>query len=324
MFISIIVPAFNVESYIERCIDSLCNQSFPKELYEIIIVNDGSTDNTLNRINDLVSKYNSHNIIIIDKPNGGLSSARNAGMSRACGQYVWFVDSDDYIADNCLQSIKNDILSFNNLDVLLFNTDYIYDNKDSELNNRRLTPNKYILGSELFLQDFRYPYSGVQFSIYRKSYLDSINIDFKQGILFEDILYTTLLLASDPKCIFIDNVYYHYYIRSGSISNSNSSVKKCNDILTVTDELYNKIKYDNKYSKTVLYDQIARMLAAIYRYRLNGLTFKEKNEVIKTINTKTYWAEAIISSKKYKYIPYLTLNYVLQPIVVILEKYNII
>lgn len=310
MFISIVVPAFNVESYIERCIDSICNQNIEKTKFEIVVVNDGSTDNTRTKVEELITKYSNHNIILKNQPNGGLSSARNTGVNNARGKYIWFVDSDDYISNNCLGEIYDCIHKHQGIDVFVFNTDYVYDDKPAIKNCRKLPVMTSMAGSELYFKDFRYPYSGAPFAIYKNSYLQSINLQFKQGILFEDILYTTLLLASNPKCIFIDNVYYHYYIRSGSISNSNSSVKKCNDILTVTDELYNKIKYDNKYNKTVLYDQIARMLAAIYRYRLNGLTFKEKNEVIKSINTKTYWAEAIISSKKYKYFPYVFINYI--------------
>lgn len=322
MFISIIVPAYNVELYIDRCIESICNQSFPKELYEIIIVNDGSTDNTLKRINDLVSKYNSHNIILIDKTNGGLSSARNAGMAQAKGKYVWFVDSDDYIADNSIENICEDIHKYNELDVLAFNMEYIYDDGSTDGNNRRLPAGKYITGSELFLSDFRYPYSGVQFAIYKRSYLQSLEIQFKEGILFEDILYTTLLLASNPRCIFIDKIYYHYYIRSGSITNSKSSVKKCLDCLVVADELYKHIKINEQYDVTVLYDQIARLMPLIYRYHMHGLCFNDKLVVVRDIIKKEYWHQSIISGKKYKYIPYLILNCALYPFVTLLDKFN--
>lgn len=312
MFISIIVPAFNVEPYIKRCIESICHQDISPEMYEVIFINDGSTDDTLLEIKSQISKYKTLNIKLIDKPNGGLSSARNAGLQYASGEYVWFVDSDDYIAHNCLSSIFRDINSHKQLDVLAFNMEYVYDDGHSSHNGRRLDENKYLSGNELYFKDFRYPYSGVQFSIYRRSYLNSIELQFKEGILFEDILYTTLLLASNPKCVFVDKIYYHYYIRSESITNSKSSPKKCIDILSVADELYNSIKNYKHYNIIILYDQIARLLPSIYRYRMSGLPFRDKLDVIKIINTKIYWTRAIMISKKFKYIPYLFVNYFLK------------
>lgn len=322
MFISFIVPAFNVELFIERCIKSICNQNNSRDSYEVIIVNDGSTDNTLSIIKRLISQYPDHKIILIDKPNGGLSSARNAGMAQAKGKYVWFVDSDDYIADNSIDNICEDIHKYNELDVLAFNMEYIYDDGSTDGNNRRLPAGKYITGSELFLSDFRYPYSGVPFAIYKRSYLQSLEIQFKEGILFEDLLYTTLLLASNPRCIFIDKIYYHYYIRPGSITNSKSSVKKCLDCLVVADELYKHIKFNEQYDVTVLYDQIARLMPLIYRYHMHGLCFNDKLVVVRDIIKKEYWHQSIISGKKYKYIPYLILNCALYPLVTLLDKFN--
>ena len=309
MFISFIIPAYNVESYIERCIESICNQNFSIHLYEVIVVNDGSTDNTLSIIKSLIAKYQGHKIILIDKPNGGLSSARNIGISQATGKYVWFVDSDDYIANNCLEHIYQNIQKYNELDVFAFNMIYIYDNGSSNKNNRRLPVGRYITGSELFLKDFRYPYSGVQFAIYKQSYLQSLHLNFKEGIFFEDILYTTTLMASNPKCVFVDKIYYHYYIRTGSITNSKSSIKKCLDILSVADELNKLTGHEGHYNHIVLYNQIARLLPSIYRYRLHGLSIKETLYVLQNICYRKYWLKSIIVSKKYKYFPYLFLNY---------------
>ena len=110
MFLSFIVPAYNVESFIERCVSSLCNQNIPDDEYEIIIVNDGSTDNTLAKIKSIISDNTSKNIILIDKPNGGLSSARNAGMKVASGEYVVFLDSDDYLDNKACERLYYEVL----------------------------------------------------------------------------------------------------------------------------------------------------------------------------------------------------------------------
>lgn len=319
MFISIIVPAFNVEPYIERCIESICHQDMSPEIYEIILVNDGSTDSTLLKIKGVISKYRSHNIKLIDKPNGGLSSARNAGMQCASGDYIWFVDSDDYIAHNCLMSIYHDINNYKQLDVLAFNMEYVYDDGHSARNDRRLDEKKYLTGSELYLKDFRYPYSGVQFSIYKRSYIKSLELNFKEGILFEDILYTTLLLSSNPQCVFINRVYYHYLIRSGSITNSRSTTKKCKDIISVADELHINTTRQKSYNPIVIYDMIARMTTMLYRYHMPGLTLRDKISVIKEITKRKYWLKSVWISKKYKYTPYIILNIILRPLVYFLR-----
>lgn len=100
MFLSFIVPVYNTEKYLAECLDSLLEQDIPYEEYEIICVNDGSTDGSL----DILRRYaEAHsNVIVVDKENGGVASARNAGLDAACGDYIWFFDSDDIIHPNIL------------------------------------------------------------------------------------------------------------------------------------------------------------------------------------------------------------------------------
>ena len=113
--ISLIVPVYNVEDFVARCLNSLLEQNMSYEDYEIIIVNDGSTDSSLEIIQPYLEKY--PNCKLIDKPNGGLSSARNAGLNVALGEYIWFVDSDDFIMPNLLDDLYKECSS-NDLDVL--------------------------------------------------------------------------------------------------------------------------------------------------------------------------------------------------------------
>mgnify|MGYP001006884620 CR=1 FL=1 len=102
--ISLIAPAYNVEKYIEACVHSCENQDLPRDSYEIIIVNDGSTDSTYSTIERLSGVY--ENIRIVTQKNQGLSVARNNGFKLARGKYVWFIDSDDCISSNCLGKCK--------------------------------------------------------------------------------------------------------------------------------------------------------------------------------------------------------------------------
>ena len=130
--ISVIVPIYNVEKYLEKCLGSIINQTY-KNL-EIICVNDGSTDNSL----EILKKYSNQDsrIIIIDKKNGGLSSARNEGLKIATGEFIGFVDSDDYIESNtyeeCILKFKEDIT----IDMVCFSFKFVYENSEHIINSK--------------------------------------------------------------------------------------------------------------------------------------------------------------------------------------------
>ena len=116
--LSIIIPVYNVEKYIDKCLASCVNQNLTDRLdYEIVVVNDGTKDNSLSIVYDYMKMYNF--IQLINKENGGLSSARNEGLKHCTGDYVWFVDSDDTIAINSLELIDRSIKEFSP-DVLFF------------------------------------------------------------------------------------------------------------------------------------------------------------------------------------------------------------
>jgi glycosyltransferase involved in cell wall biosynthesis len=112
--ISLIVPAYNSEKYIENCINSLLDQDLPKSKYEIIIINDGSTDGTAAILNRISAE--NENIRLINQENKGRHEARNIGASLANGRYIWFIDNDDFISSKCLKSIVQ-IADENSLDV---------------------------------------------------------------------------------------------------------------------------------------------------------------------------------------------------------------
>lgn len=134
MLISFIVPVYNTELYLEECLDSILNQNISHDEYEIICINDGSTDGSSEILHNYASKY--HNLVVIDKANGGVSSARNAGIDVAKGEYIWFFDSDDVLKSDSLLSLKS-IITENKVDrirvgMFIFNGDashYIDDNE---------------------------------------------------------------------------------------------------------------------------------------------------------------------------------------------------
>ena len=103
MILSIIIPVYNVEPFVEKCIRSCEAQDASKDDYEIVVVNDGSKDNSVDVVNRVANEF--ENIRVLSQPNAGLSAARNTGMREAKGEYYMFVDSDDWIAENCLTKL---------------------------------------------------------------------------------------------------------------------------------------------------------------------------------------------------------------------------
>ena len=100
---SIIVPVYQVEKYIRACVESIFRQGLDDDVFEVIIVNDGSTDHSMQQIADLIGQHS--NIVVLEQENQGLSMARNNGMKNAYGDYIIFLDSDDLLADNCLKQL---------------------------------------------------------------------------------------------------------------------------------------------------------------------------------------------------------------------------
>ena len=119
--ISIIIPVYNVENYLRQCIESILEQEYEEK--EIILVDDGSTDNSGSICDEYADKY--ENVLVIHKENGGLSDARNVGLAKAAGEYVLFVDSDDFVEENSLSPIV-EIVNANPVDVVLLEAQKYY------------------------------------------------------------------------------------------------------------------------------------------------------------------------------------------------------
>lgn len=116
-WLSIIVPIYNAEPYLAECVDSLLNQDKPEDLYEVLLYDDGSTDGSLRIAREYGAKYG--NVRVFTHPNAGVAETRNAGLREAVGEYVWFVDSDDYICENVL-SVLYEWTERERVDMLIF------------------------------------------------------------------------------------------------------------------------------------------------------------------------------------------------------------
>lgn len=246
-FFSIIVPVYNVEKYLEKCIGSVISQTY--EDYEIILIDDGSTDNS-GSICDLYKKRFDNKIKVIHQKNGGLSKARNTGIFYAQGIYIIFLDSDDYFLDkNALSEIR---AKAEGQDLIAFEWKEIPDSlKDSDVtiyySKERVAKNfdgKVFLEKSL-LVDPGMPWYAVRY-VYRRQYIQEYKLLFKEGRMYEDVLFTprAVLLAKSVS-ILAYPVYGYRISRPGSIT---STVKYRNLYDHLYASVYN-IKLVNSMSK---------------------------------------------------------------------------
>lgn len=202
-YISVVVPVYNTEKYLNRCLDSLVNQTY-KDI-EIICVNDGSKDNSLNVLKEYASKYK--RIKIIDQENQGVSVARNAGIDVAKGKYISFVDSDDYVDLDMYENIVNS-LKYEEYNILAFGYDAI-DPKTGESRKGSDIKNGGVFDTCDFLDDDNL--HGVWTTLYKKSFIDENKLRFIPGISYgEDRLFRQMCFLKAGKMKMINRVFYHY------------------------------------------------------------------------------------------------------------------
>lgn len=226
--ISVIVPIYNVEKYLARCVDSIVNQTY-KNL-EIILVDDGSTDTSPNLCDEWAEKDN--RIKVIHKTNGGLSSARNTGIEAATGDYILFLDSDDYWTYSDLLADLADIIKKRDPSVTIFG--YTADMKLINNYARNTTlEQKVSFGTKL--EAFRNLIcnnklqSSACNKVYRSSLLKADSIMFEEGIFSEDIDWTARVIIAADKIALLDKYAYYYRVNGSSITH-NISEKNMNDL----------------------------------------------------------------------------------------------
>lgn len=237
MEVSIIIPVFNVEKYLEECINSVIKQDLNK--MEIIIINDGSTDKSLDIINYYHDNYKF--ITVINQENKGLSYSRNIGIEKANGKYIVFLDGDDYINSTCLSEFYY-ICEENDLDILAFDYIMYFEDEDIFENDKKntLPYSKEIYNGEnlfnlLFESDIEKGYAVVY--MYKKSFLINNNLKFYNGILYEDGLFICKALIRANRTMYIPRDAYVYRIRANSIVNSVPTNLNVNSNIIIIDEL---------------------------------------------------------------------------------------
>lgn len=226
MKISIIVPVYNVEGYMRKCINSILNQTI--ENIEIILVNDGSKDKS----GDICDEYKKKDdrVVVIHKENGGLSSARNAGLEIATGELIGFVDSDDWIEPDYFEILYEGIIK-NNADISVMQLKYVTNHQKIEFNTEmkeewlEFTRHK---AMESFIANNFIASNFIQYSACNKLYRSNLfeGIRYPEGMLMEDKATTYKLIHKANLVVVNLSKKYHYYLRSDSIMQSEFNKKK--------------------------------------------------------------------------------------------------
>ncbi len=244
--VSIIIPVYGVEKYISKCLESLVNQTLND--IEIIVVNDGTKDNSQKIIDKYVKKY-PDKVKSFIKENGGQGSARNYGLKQANGDYIGYVDSDDYVELEMYEKLYNKAIS-DNLDIAIcgnYNVSEDYKNKKVDLEFIKFEDNKI---NALFGK------KAVWNKIYKKSIVEKL--EFRSKVWYEDFDFSIKAICSAKKIEYVNEPLYDYLLREGSTMN-NSNVIRNLEIL----DAFNEIVKDKKYKK---YYDIIEFLAIDHIY----------------------------------------------------------
>ncbi|MFV0380799.1 MAG: glycosyltransferase family 2 protein [Breznakia sp.] len=248
MKVSVIIPFYNVESYIRKCLQSLQAQTLQD--IEFLLINDGSLDNSESIVKEFL---NDVRFKLFVKANGGLSDARNFGVRKACGKYIAYLDSDDYIEPTTYEKLYDKAIQ-TDADIVECNFIWEY-------------PNKHIIDNNLVVDNLLLDIRVVAWNkLYKASFLKPLSIFFSVGYQYEDVSYCYKVLAHSPKLVSIEEPLIHYVQRKNSISNKQN--EKVRDIFAMLKE---SVDY---YKTQGMYPQFARELEYLHIRFLLGSSFK--------------------------------------------------
>ena len=307
--VSIIIPVYGVEKYIAKCLDSLVNQTL--EDIEIIVVNDGSPDDSQKIIDKYVRKY-PNKIKSYIKENGGQGSARNYGLEKSTGEYIGYVDSDDYVELDMYEKLYN-LAKKDKLDIAIcgsYNVDEITNNKDIDLDK--------IIFEDMHTNAF-FGRMAVWNKIYKRDILK--NVEKKKKKWYEDLDFTLKVLANAKKVGYINEPLYDYLIRQGSTMN-NDNLERNLEILDAFDNIKGNKKLD-KYNDIMEFLMIDHIyISAVVRVINSIGSNKEKKEYInKLVN---YVKDNYPNYKNNKYLYLLSGNRKIIYKLINLRRYNLI
>lgn len=308
--VSAIVPVYKVEEYLPKCLDSLINQTL-KDI-EIIVVNDGSPDNS----QEIINKYKKKDkrIVSIVKENGGQASARNVGLKKARGEFVVFVDSDDWIELDMLEVMYNKAIE-DESDIVICDF-YRVENGEKKLEEAFVTKGDTILDNCILNT------SGPCWKIIKRDIIIDNNLFFPEGIIYEDYAVVPTYALFANKISYVDRPFYNYLIRQGSTMTQTFN-KKFYDMVTATEILYKSLEkygfsYYEEYEYFIIknifreayvrlkkYDEGLIIMDQLSLWAKNNIPNWYKNKYFKKEGLKSRIFTYLIYKRKYKLLEFI-------------------
>lgn len=305
--ISVVVPLYNVEDYMKKCIDSIISQTYSN--IEIILVNDGSPDKSGEIAEDY--KKNNADIKVIHQKNGGLSSARNAGMEQSNGEFILFVDSDDWLEPNLIEKTYKTAIQYND-EICVFNVRRVFENTgesfiQGEIEKQHINVNE--IGPSNYIQNYLLNPDAHRYSawnrLYKRDFLITNNLHFEPNneIHSEDLLFNLQCSVHVKRISYIDEPLYNHMLREGTIS---SSVKP-----NLTSKLMNLVEHFDFYIKKIgKFEEFKTIIPPLTQYvffmsmaseiKLNKLNILELKSIIKTCYKHAFFKKSMENMGKEK------------------------
>ena len=287
VLLTVVIPVYNVEKYLKRCIESILIQEWKN--YDILLVDDGSTDSSPQICDDYAKVYDF--ISVIHKKNGGLSEARNTGISHAKGDYVYFPDSDDWLEPQTFKELA-DVLESQEFDIVSFNREFVKGEEDPIVSDPLVT--QVFEGKDAFVQMLKHSYitGFANDKIYKKSLFIDNNISFPKGKYYEDLGTNYKLFLSAENVFATNQKYYHYLIDNPDSITQSWNEQKFSDMF----EFYKDIFYSDfvrsrlnqeelQTSQLYYVNGLIHILASLYKSKLDkkyiDITNQVKQELLK-------------------------------------------
>ena len=287
VLLTVVIPVYNVEKYLKRCIESILIQEWKN--YDILLVDDGSTESSPQICDDYAKVYDF--ISVIHKKNGGLSEARNTGISHAKGDYVYFPDSDDWLEPQTFKELA-DVLESQEFDIVSFNREFVKGEEDPIVSDPLVT--QVYEGKDAFVQMLKHSYitGFANDKIYKKSLFIDNNISFPKGKYYEDLGTNYKLFLSAENVFATNQKYYHYLIDNPDSITQSWNEQKFSDMF----EFYKDIFYSDfvrsrlnqeelQISQLYYVNGLIHILASLYKSKLDkkyiDITDQVKQELLK-------------------------------------------
>ena len=305
--LTVVIPVYNVEKYLKRCIDSILIQEWKN--YDILLVDDGSTDNSPQICEDYAKAYDI--ISVIHKENGGLSEARNTGISNAEGEYVYFLDSDDWIEPNTFSDLA-EVIESDQYDIISFNREFVKSEADIIKSDSKQS--KRLTGKEALVEMFSYGFitGFATDKIYRKALFTKNTIQFPVGKYYEDLGTNYKLFLAAKKVYATNQKYYHYLIDNPDAITQSWNEKKLRDMFEFYKEVFysdfvrSQLNQEELHISQLYYvNGLTHILASLYKTKLHKHYSEITSEVKQELeNNKITYSEVKSIPNRIKYLLY--------------------